>query len=226
MIKIKCNNPSILIKSKKYFEYFVTNSISYQARVKFHSFYLKFIGFKPILQEEFFRHSAESSNKINSFVKSYFLSFLFLNHIIDPLVSDKFLAIGIKLTLTPLILNQMSQNSFTNGLTEALLGPGLTYCLIHNMPNQYSILTLHLSKCIIRSIAVRLLGLSNKEAILKLFRFLPGIVLAGIIRGFIMYFADMSLQKYSLSDNDIFHWSMIVKFIFEPQVKKCENFFI
>lgn len=200
------------------------NSIPPTARVKFNQLLSQFIQAQPLLKEEFYNHCSQSSQKIHSFAKSYLFSFLVLSSIIDPLMSNKFLAMAVKMVISSLLLNEISQKEFIDGIKEAIIGPALAYWFTLVIPTQYSLLTIYLIKCIIRSIAIRILFPSENDTALELFRFLPGLMLAGSIRGFIMHRVDVLLQDYRLSDNDIFNWSMIVRYIFEPQVKKCENF--
>lgn len=202
----------------------VVNSIHYEARVKFNQLHSQFIQAQPLLKEEFYNHCSQSSQKIHSFVKSYLLSFFVLSSIIDPLISNKFLAVAVKMIISPLLLNEISQKEFIDGIKEAIIGPALAYWFTLVIPTQYSLLTTYVIKCIIRTICIRILFPSENDTALEFFRFLPGLMLAGSIRGFIMHRVDVLLQDYRLSDNDIFNWSMIGRYIFEPQVKKCENF--
>ncbi len=166
----------------------------------------------------------QSAEKINEFSKTYFLSIFLLNHIIDPLIDNRYLSLAIKMIISSLILNGFNKNGLSYGVKLAIIVPFLSYVFTISFPRIYSKLLMDVITNIIRSIVACILFVS-KDEFNKLIPLLPGIILAGAMRGFIMNLTGAQLEKSGYTDEDIYYYSTLMRHLLEPQVKKCEKIF-
>lgn len=217
------DNKVLYINNGDLFEYEVLKSFSDGKHDKFYQIDLMFKKLMPRLVKEFHSHYEDSIERINKFSKNYFLSFFLLNHVIDPFSPNKFVAWGVKIMISSFILNGFNKESFVSGIKEVLLLPYLSYLFSLVIPSIYTKLLVSLITGMIRGIVARMIFLPESESYMTVVRLLPGIMLAGAIRGLIMNTIAVWHKDLDFTEDEIFNLSMVARFILEPQIKKCEK---
>lgn len=186
---------------------------------------LFFRDIKPCFEQELKSHAKQSCEQLEYYSKQW-CSFRVLSPIIDPICYNTFYSMAIQTIIThPFLIrkDQTSIDSIIEGVRIALIGPLLAYSLLEILPCYYSGLTLYLVSNIIRSILTRILFLPKNKPILSLLPYLPGIILAAAIRGFIASNLANPMKNLDIDSMDIFFLGMLIRHLFEPQIKKCES---
>lgn len=118
------------------------------------------------------------------------------------------------------IVRESITDTLIIALKTVIVGPFFTYCALSS---GYSILVLSIINNMVRSIAIYMLFSKERKDIYSLIPHLPGLLLAGAIRGAIMGAVTVLMTGYGANGKDIFYWSMVIRYLFEPQVRKVEE---
>jgi hypothetical protein len=170
-------------------------------------------------------HVRESNDKFRYYTEHYIVASL-VNPMMDAFCSNGFYSSAIITIISHPFLTSDAKvlvDKIIDGAKLAILGPLLAYALIESLPSSYTILTTYLINNLIRNLVIRILFLSRNKSVFTLTPLLPAILLTGAIRGIIFYNFCFYLKKDGFNYNDIFFFSMIIKNIFEPQIKKYET---
>lgn len=116
-------------------------------------------------------------------------------------------------------------STLTTGLKFAIIGPLLAYCTAYAFSEMLNGFASTIVTNILKTLlAYMLFQFQNLKHLSIFYALLPTMCIAGSIRGFIFYYASVFFKDLNFDSKNIFYFSMIVRHIFEPQVKKIEKF--
>ncbi len=100
----------------------------------------------------------------------------------------------------------------------AFLGPFFAYLGLCILPEAFGGLINAMILSIVKSIIICIFFQQTKEPIN-----FPMLSVAGSIRGAIFYYASVYFKSLQYNAKDVFYFSIIVRYFFEPQIKKIEK---
>lgn len=161
------------------------------------------------------------NSQVEYYNKMYFVD-LSLRPLIQRFCFNPFYSSALITIFTyPFITKTSLSDGIISGIKIALIGPLLAYALLDMFPSNYTIFLIYLITNIIRSFLSSILFSTLKRSSLGLHSL--GILLAGALRGVLLYNCWIFLSNRRFNSNDIFFISMMTKNLLEPLFSKIEN---